>query len=265
MQITFTYRETWLHRVNPSLKLLGCLALFFFILFTHHPSVMINVTLLSLVVLPAASGHPGKRLALYTLPALLLFVSSSTSMIFYGKGETVWFQWGLIQITEESFIRGLQIGMKSLSFALIGLLFALTTRPVFLFYSLMQQCKVPPKYAYSFMAAIRLLPIMIEEFQTLRHALAVRGVGRERGLGGLYRKAKAYAVPLLAQSIRRAQRIAVAMEAKQFAGHAKRTYYYEIGFSFADVLFAIGALLLYGLAYAAGISLPYIDVTDVRY
>lgn len=265
MHITFSYRETWLHRVNPSLKLLLCLALFFFVLFTHNPSVMLNVTAASLIVLVACSGHPGKRLALYTLPAVLLFVSSSTSMVFYGKGETLWWEWGLIRVSEESFFRGVQVGMKSLCFALVGLLFALTTRPVYLFYSLMQQCKVPPKYAYSFMAAMRLLPIMIDEFQTLRHALAVRGVGRERGLGGLYRKAKAYAVPLLAQSIRRAQRIAVAMEAKRFAGSGRRTFYYEIGYSPADAVFVAGALLLCAAAYTAGIMLPYFDVTDVRY
>ena len=264
MHIEFSYRETWLHRVNPTLKLSFSLALFVVVLFTHNPSVMLNFTAAALLVLFAFSGHPGKRLALYVLPALLLFISSSTSMIFYGKGETLWWKWGLIQISEESFFRGIQVGLKSLCFAAVGLLFALTTRPVYLFYSLMQQCKVPPKYAYSFMAAMRLLPIMIEEFQTLRHALAVRGVGRERGLGGLYRKVKAYAVPMLAQSIRRAQRIAVAMEAKRLAGKGKRTYYYEIGFSPVDAVFAAGALALCGLAYWAGLQLPYFDITDVR-
>lgn len=264
MHIEFAYRETWLHRVNPSFKLALCLALFVLVLVTHNPSVMLNLSVGTLLALFACSGHPGKRLALYALPALLLFVSSSTSMIFYGKGETTWLEWGIVHMTKESFFRGMQVGLKSLCFAFVGLLFALTTRPVYLFYSLMQQCKVSPKYAYSFMAAMRLLPIMIEEFQTLRHALAVRGVAREKGLVGLYRKIKAYAVPLLAQSIRRAQRIAVAMEAKRFDGRGKRTYFYEIGFSAADVWLLLGALALCAAAYAAGTLLPYFDVTDVR-
>lgn len=264
MHIEFSYRETWLHRVNPSLKLFVCLALFFLVLFTHNPSIMLNAAAAAVIVLFSGSGHPGKRLVLYALPALLLFVSSSTSMIFYGKGETTWLEWGIVHVTEESFFRGMQVGMKSLCFAFIGLLFALTTRPVHLFYSLMQQCKVPPKYAYSFMAAMRLVPIMIEEFQTLRHALAVRGVGRERGLSGLYRKMKAYAVPMLAQSIRRAQRIAVAMEAKRFAGNGRRTFYYEIGFSAADAAFVAGTALVCAAAYAAGLLLPYFPIADVR-
>ncbi|RKN85261.1 energy-coupling factor transporter transmembrane component T family protein [Paenibacillus ginsengarvi] len=264
MNFEFSYRETWLHRVNPSLKLAFSLVLFFVVLFTHNPSVMINLCAVALLALFACSGHPAKRLALYALPALVLFVSSSTSMIFYGKGETVWFDWGIVHITKESFFRGMQVGLKSLCFAFIGLLFALTTRPVYLFYSLMQQCKVPPKYAYSFMAVMRLLPIMIEEFQTLRHALAVRGVAREKGLGGLYRKVKAYAVPMLAQSIRRAQRIAVAMEAKRFDGRGRRTYYYKIGFSAADAVLVAGLLALGAAAFAGGVLLPYFDITDVR-
>jgi len=264
VNIEFSYRETWLHQVNPSLKLLFCLTLFMFVLFTHNPSVMLNVTAVTLLGYVAASGHPWKRMALFSLPALLLFVSSTTSMMFYGKGETTWWDFGLIHITKESFFRGVQIGLKSLCFAFVGLLFALTTRPVFLFYSLMQQCKVPPKYAYSFMAAMRLLPIMFEEFQTLRHALAVRGVGREKGLKGLYRKMKAYSVPMLAQSIRRAQRIAVAMEAKRFAGNGRRTYYYVVGFGTVDLFFVAAAAALCAVAYAAGILFPYVDITDVR-
>lgn len=264
MQLELSYRETWLHRTNPSLKLAVSLALFFLVLFTHNPSVMVNASAGALLVLFACSGHPASRLALFVLPALLLLVSSATSMIFYGKGETVWWDWGIVHVTRESFFRGLQVGLKSLCFAFVGLLFALTTRPVLLFYSLMQQCKVPPKYAYSFMAAMRLLPIMVGEFQTLRHALAVRGVGRQRGLGGAYRKMKAYAVPLLAQSIRRAQRIAVAMEAKRFAGNGRRTYYYKTGFSAADAALVAGTAVLGAAVYAVGVLLPYFSITDVR-
>jgi energy-coupling factor transport system permease protein len=264
MQIHFAFRETWLHRVNPSFKLLATLALFAYVLFSHNPNVMINLAIANAILLFAFSGHPIKRLLLFSIPIALLFVSSMTSMVFYGKGQTTWWQWGLIHITEESFFRGLQIGLKSLNFAFIGLIFALTTRPVYLFYSLMQQCKVPPKFAYSFMAGIRLVPMMAEEFQTLRHALAVRGAVSEKSVAGWFRTVIRYSIPLLAQSIRRAQRIAVAMEAKRFAGNSKRTYYYKIGFSAADAVFAAGIAACCWTAYAAGIALPYVDVTDVR-
>ncbi len=141
----------------------------------------------------------------------------------------------------------------------------MTTRPVHLFYSLMQQLKVPPKYAYSFMAALRLIPILFEEFQTLRLALKVRGVRYDRGVRGFYQRVKRYAIPLLAQSIRRAQRIAVAMEAKRFSLVKRRTYYYVIGFSRNDALYAVYLAVSLLLAYIAGRQFPYFDVTDVRF
>ena len=262
MELNPTYRETWLHRVNPSFKLVSFLVLFVLVLFTHNPNVLVNATVVLIVLFALGTGYPPRFLMLCALPVVLLFASSVTSMMFYGKGETTWFRWGLVHITEESFYRGLHIGFKSVDFALMGLLFALTTRPVRLFYSLMQQCGLPAKYAYSFMAAVRLIPMMADEFQTLRHALTVRGVWRRKSF---YGKLKACAIPLLAQSIRRAQRIAVAMEAKRFAQAGRRTYYYEIGFSRTDLVFLFGAVALAVASYRLGTAFPYFDVTDVRY
>lgn len=143
------------------------------------------------------------------------------------------------------------IGLRALVFAVLGLTFALTTRPVNLFYSLMQQLRLDSKYAYSFMAALRLIPIMTEEFETIRNARKVRGSERVKGLQGILFKMKVYTIPLLSGSIRRAHRIAVAMEAKRFSGKEIRTYYYEVGYSGNDILFIAYMLLLASVSYGA--------------
>jgi energy-coupling factor transport system permease protein len=199
------------------------------------------------------------------IPFAIIFVSSTVSMIFFGKGDTTWLKWGLVHITEEGFYRGLHIGFRALIFALLGLTLSLTTRPVYLFYSLMQQLKLKPKYAYSFMAAVRILPIMIEEFQTLRHAMIVRGVQQQRGLKAFYQKLKTYSIPLLSQSIRRAHRIAVAMEAKRFSQIQNRTYYYSMGFSKYDLILGAYFLVMIYTAYSFSSHFPYFDNFDVRY
>jgi len=261
----WTGKETWLHRVNPSLKLLASLVLFFIILLTDNINVLVNLTAAQLLLLLCCSGQPLRRLGIMMLPFGLLFVSSSVSMMLFGKGDTSWFQWGLIHISEESFFRGLHIGLKTVNMALMGLAFALTTQPVALFYSLMQQAKLPPKYAYSFMAALRLMPIMVGEFRTLGMALKVRGVERKAGFRGVYDTLRQYAVPLLAQSIRRAQRIAVAMEAKRFSAAKERTYYYRIGFSAGDVYLLAYLALALGIALYVGLHFPYFHIGDVRY
>ncbi|MDF2669595.1 MAG: transporter permease [Paenibacillus sp.] len=265
MQIKWTSRETWLHRVNPAFKLLVVVLIFLVVLMQHNLNVLMYGAIVPLILYVGYTGQTWRRLLLFSIPTLILVLSSMSSMMFYGLGDNTWFQWGLIRISEESFYRGLHIGFKSLHFALIGLIFALTTKPVNLFYSLMQQVRLPAKYAYSFMAALRLLPMMVEEFQTLRHALIVRGVPPRRSWKAPYATIKAYAVPMLAQSIRRAQRIAIAMEAKRFTQTKERTYYYRIGFSLADAAFILYWIVLGIAAFRLGWQVPIVPTTDVRY
>jgi energy-coupling factor transport system permease protein len=262
VQLTFPHRETWLHQVNPGLKLLLFALLFPAVIWIHNLNIMINLAA-GMLLLLAGAGHPWKRLLLYASPFILIFISTSTGMMFFGKGETTWWRWGLVHITEESFYRGLHLGCRAICMAAAGLLFGLTTRPVKLFYSLMHQWRLPPKYAYSFLAAMRMIPILIEEFQTLRHALAIRGAKRKVSRWNLYARIKMYAIPLLAQSIRRAQRIAVAMEAKGFS-EAKRTYFYVIGYSWADAWLIVYFIGMFAAAGWAGSMFPYFDALDVR-
>ena len=254
----------WLHRANPACKLALFVLLFLVTLFTHRPDFMFYQAVLFTLLLFLLSGYEPWKIALLVLPFLLIFISSSSTMILFGKGEHEWWSWGLIRISEESFYRGVHIGLKSVTFAAEGLLFVLTTSSVALFYSLMQQVKLAPKYAYSFMASVRLLPMVWEELQIRRSALRIRGVRPPRGPRGWAKLARLYAVPLLSQSIRRAHRVAVAMEAKDFDGSRPRTYYYRFAYSRYDLL----ALLVIGAAVAAAFALsrtyPLFGIADVR-
>ncbi|MFD4929228.1 energy-coupling factor transporter transmembrane component T family protein [Peribacillus butanolivorans] len=252
--------ETWLHKINPSLKLFVLIVLCMVALFIKDLNYMINVTMGVLLLFLCFSGHPIKRILLLSIPFCFIFLSTSSAMILFGQGETLWFKWGLISITEESFMRGLLVGFRALLFAVLGLTFSLTTRPVNLFYSLMQQVKLKPKYAYSFMAALRLIPIMLEEFQTIRNAMRVRGVERKKGIRSLYFKMKAYSIPLLSGSIRRAHRIAVAMEAKRFSDTRNRTYYYEFGFSKNDHGFILYFVILLLAGFYLSVQFPYLSI-----
>ncbi|WP_110933860.1 energy-coupling factor transporter transmembrane component T family protein [Paenibacillus bouchesdurhonensis] len=258
-------RETWLHRANPAAKLGIIVLLFLLTLFTHNLDFIVYQAIVIFLVLFLMSGHPPWKILLLILPLLFVFVSSSITMILFGKGDTLWWKWGIIRISEESFFRGIHIGFKSITFAAEGLLYVLTTSSVALFYALMQKVKLAPKYAYSFMASVRLLPMVWEEFQIRRNALQIRGVRHARGMRGWVEQTKQYAVPLLSQSIRRAHRVAVAMESKAFHNSRRRTYYYSSVFTLYD----LGLLLVLILALAAAYNLsqlyPLFGITDIRY
>ncbi|MCM2674534.1 energy-coupling factor transporter transmembrane component T family protein [Alkalicoccobacillus plakortidis] len=265
MTALYATKDTWITHVNPSIKLILSILLFAYMIFIHNPTHLVYLTAVFCLLLFVFSGHPLRYLLLFSAPFILVFFSSASSMIFFGRGDTTWFKWGIFHVTEESFYRGVHLGFRALAFAILGMIFALTTKPVLLFYSLMQQLKVPSKYAYSFLASIRIIPIMIEEFQTLRHAMVIRQAVPEKGLKGVYKKLQFFSVPLLAQSIRRAQRIAVAMEAKRFMQVKQRTYYYQTRITYYDLIFLIVLVSAPLATYMLADLFPLFDNTDVRY
>ncbi|MDR0267015.1 energy-coupling factor transporter transmembrane component T [Paenibacillus sp.] len=259
-------RQTVLQRANPAIKLIVLIVLFLVTVQTRSIDFAINQAAMYTLLLFTLSGFPVRKMLLFVLPFGLLFVSSSMTMILFGKGDTLWWQWGLLRITEESFYRGLHLGFRSIAFAAEGLLFVSTTPSVRLFYALMQSFRLAPRFAYSFMASIRLLPMVWEEFLIRRQALQVRGAQiKDKGIKGLVEHIRLYAVPLLSQSIRRAHRVAVAMEAKQFNGKGPRTYYYQSTISWADGAAVLLLVVAPCAAYLVAIYLPWFGIADVRY
>jgi len=251
-------RETWLYRVNPALKFAVVMLLLIVALVNGRYDFALYQALAYAILLVLFGGYGFRKTLLFLSPFLFIFISSASSMILFGQGERVWWSWGIFKVSEESVYSGTLIGLKTISFGLLGLLFAFTSRPVLFFYALMQQFKLPPKFGYSFIASFRLLPMVVEEFRTRRDALNVRGVRYAKGVRGWYDRLRQYAVPLVAQSIRRAQRVAVAMESKRFQMQARRTYYYRTSYTKLDAVFLLLCVVLIAAAYAAGVYLPLI-------
>ena len=81
------------------------------------------------------------------------------------------FKLGFIQISTESLVRGLHLALRTTTVSFFGILIAFTSEIVMVFYSLMQHLKVKPKVAYAFMAAIRMVPLMISTLVQLRKSL----------------------------------------------------------------------------------------------
>lgn len=238
-------RQTWLFHVNPALKFVVFFIFMIITLVNQNLQFAIWQAVSYGLLFYVFSGYSLKKLALLTIPLAISFLSTAMTMSLFGKGEAVLWQWGIFKISEESIQHALLLGSKSLSFGFVGFTFILTIQPVLFFYAMMQQFRLPSKYAYSFIATFRLIPAVTEELQIRRNALKVRNVQFSKGSKGLYERLKSYSVPLFAQSIRRAQRIAVAMEAKQYQMGATRTYYYSTRYTQMDMVFL--AVMILGL------------------
>lgn len=240
-------KKTFLYHVNPGLKFLIIVGLLLIALLNQSNEFAWKLALFSFTSMIFLTGYPFYKLLLLNIPTFISMISTFITMLLFGRGEIIWWKWGIFKITEESFHFGLLLVYKTASFGFLSIILLLTTHFILLFYALMQQFKFPSKYAYSFIAAIRLVPMIIEEFQTRKNAMKVRRVPFSKGIRGLYERLSFFSVPLLAESIRRAQRVAVAMEAKQYQMGQTRTYYYATPYTKQDKIFLISFLLLFSL------------------
>lgn len=255
--------NTFIDSVNPITKILSAVLLFILVVFMNNPNDLFYLTLAMLLTLFILSGVKYKYLLLFIIAVLIFGIFSSMYMILYGQGETTLFRTGFIHITEESVIRGTHVMMRGVTLSLFGALIIFTTRLTDIFYSLMTQAKLKPKFAYSFMSAIRMAPIIANEYLMLRRVRKLRKpLIHKRHISGI----KGFittVITLLSQSIRRAYRLGIAMEAKQF-DDGPRTYYHETKFSLSDIYFVLYLGIMVILAFTSGDILQIIDTIDAR-
>jgi energy-coupling factor transport system permease protein len=118
--------------------------------------------------------------------------------------------------------RGAAIGLRLLGIALSGVIALATTEPTDLADSLQQQARLSPRLAVGALAAVRSLPILAIEWQLLGMARRARGVS-----GGsppaAARLAFGKLLALLVGTVRRATRLALAMDARGFGTAECRT------------------------------------------
>jgi energy-coupling factor transport system permease protein len=120
-------------------------------------------------------------------------------------------------------------------------LFVLTTNPADMVIALIHQARVPVRVGYAVFAAYRFMPLVQEELGNIRAAHQVRGATSGRGPVARLRQTIGYAIPLLTISVRRAERVALAMDSRGFGARRDRTYYRVTTLTRADLTFALGA------------------------
>lgn len=128
--------------------------------------------------------------------------------------------------------------------------FFLTTSPDHLGLAL-EQTRVPYEFAFAFTTAVRFVPVLAEEAQTIMDAQKARGLELEKG--GLLKRIRNYVpilIPLIVSAIRRSLELAEAMESRAWGATKKRTNLYSLklhrgDFALVAVTVAVLAVSLY--------------------
>jgi energy-coupling factor transport system permease protein len=129
--------------------------------------------------------------------------------------------------------------------------FFLTTSPDHLGLAL-EQSRIPYEFAFAFTTAVRFVPVLAEEAQTIMDAQKARGLELEKG--NILKRIRNYVpvlIPLIVSAIRRSLELAEAMESRAWGASKKRTNLYALKLHKGDyVLLTITAVILIGTVYS---------------
>jgi len=251
---------TWVHRLDPRTKMIGMLIVFAICLCFNHPLYMAAISVGLMMIAISAKTLPNFwRLRLILT---LLVVFSIGMWPFFVKGPTPLWSWGFLNVSKESLLYGLAMGLRLATFVATGLVFLSTTRNEELTNGLIRMgCPYPIAFALS--TAFRLVPTFAGAGATIIQAQVSRGLDLEsRNIFSRISKFIPQAVPLFIYAIRHTNLLAMALESKGFSPESNRTLYYEPAMRSIDywaliwltVVFA--ALLYMRLALHLGAVIP---------
>lgn len=134
--------------------------------------------------------------------------------------------------------------------------FFLTTSPDDLGLAL-ERSKVPYELCFAFTTAVRFVPVLADEAQTIIDAQRSRGLELDRG--DVLKRIRNYIpilIPLIVNAIRRSLELAEAMESRAFGSEVKRTSLYVLEMRVFDYVFIILAAVLLFVALYARFFIP---------
>lgn len=241
-------RAPFLFRLNPLAKLLGTLVAIVALFFTTGLAAPITWIVLALVLL-LVGGPRGVRhvIGILVVPAVVAAILSVTlgvwaaSHVTAGSAEIA--RLGPIVLYVDGWWQGLATALRLVAIAVLAYLGGATTESGDFVRSLIAQLRVPYRIGYAALASFRFVPRFRAELATIRRAHRARGVSLGRGPVGAVRRWLASVVPLIAGSIRHAERVALSMDARAFGFADARTERHPVPWRTRDTVFVIASAL----------------------
>ena len=232
--------DSLIHRLDPRTKISGT---FFFIVTIFMAKNVLGYAIAAafLVMCIKLSKVPFKYMVRGMKAILLLLLITVVFNLLMTPGEVMWSFWK-INITKEGLENAVKMALR-LTFLILGSgIMTLTTTPNSLTDGLekllgpLKKIRVPVhEIAMMMSIALRFIPILIEETDKIMKAQMARGADFETG--NVIRRAKNMVpilVPLFISAFRRANDLAMAMEARCYRGGEGRTRMKPLVYGRAD-------------------------------
>lgn len=258
---------SFLARRQPVVKLAVALLLSVLLFFVIDPVTPL-LFLCATVVAGLSLGRVGVRAYVGVLGPLALvglgFVWTNAAFARPADPVMVW-TLGPFRLTLAGLLFGIAIGLRGLAIGALSVTFVLTTDPADLVVGLIRHARLPFRIGYPLLAAYRFLPFFQDELDQIDLARRVRGELAGRSAARDVARRLGEVVPLLASAVRRAARIAVAMDARGVGAARHRTYLRRSPLTPADLAFGIAALAVGSALLAVGAAGGWLRLWDGRF
>lgn len=239
-----------IHKLDPRVKLFGTMV-FIISLFLGRNIWLYLIATVFLASVIKVSKVPFKFMIKGLKAILFLLIFSAAFNLFLTPGKTLIALW-IFKITYEGLILATFMVIRLMYLIIGSSIMTLTTTPNNLTDGLekslgfLNKIKIPVhEIAMMMSIALRFIPILIEETDKIMKAQSARGADFENG--GLVKKAKSMVpilVPLFVSAFRRANDLAMAMEARCYHGGEGRTKMKPLKYNKNDKI-AYGILICY--------------------
>ena len=235
-------RDSFIHNLDPRIKIMTCLTVIISLfLITNFLGYFILGVFIMIGII-TSRVHP-KFVLRGLRPILYIILFTLVIHLFMTEGEVI-YRLGIFKITREGLIKGLLISCRLFLLILTTSLLTLTTSPISLtdgierILAVFKFIGIPAhEIAMMMTIALRFIPTLLEETEKIMKAQISRGADFESG--NIVNRTKnliPILVPLFINSFRRADELAIAMEAKCYRGGEGRTHYRQLKIKKADLL-----------------------------
>ncbi|WP_404980616.1 energy-coupling factor transporter transmembrane component T family protein [Carboxydichorda subterranea] len=243
--------DSFLHRLDPRTKI-GMTTVFVVVMFVIRTWWGYLAGALA-VAASLAVARLSPRWVLRGLRPIVVLIAISTLLnAFWTEGTVIW-EWGPLHLTAEGLNKAAMLGVRLVLLVAGAAVLTLTTSPIDLTDALQRLLRptrrlgVPAhELAMMMSIALRFVPTLMEEADRIMKAQMARGAAFDRG--GLVARARSLIpllVPLFVSAFRRADELALAMEARCYRGGEGRTKFRVLHMARADwttlVLFTAAA------------------------
>lgn len=246
--------ESLVHRLDPRTKIT---IIFFFVFVVFLANNLLSYSMLILFALASVitSRVPLRFIMKGLIPIWFLIIFTFLLHLFVTKEGTVIFEFWIFEFYSGGVIQGFAISVRFFLLILITSLLTLTTTPLEITDAIedmlapLKKVKFPVhELALMMSISLRFIPTLMQETDKISKAQASRGV--DFRTGPIKERIKAVVpllVPLFVSAFKRAEELAMAMEARGYQGGEGRSKLRELKMQLKDILI----LLLFAAVVAA--------------